>query len=171
MLAFSFWAKIPGLPDPSFMQAANLPILFVLVRDRLVQMQFGRIEFLLLLCFVVRVVADYLSCCYADAQKPMDSPTRAGSSPPRYLPASSAHTGNTRNTPSMLNAKIIASDALERRSCGVMVVEVGAQLACADGLDGEDQAVIRGLAEKASLSRNIRTCPAGAARVLVNPSE
>jgi hypothetical protein len=54
MLAFSFWAKIPGLPDPNFLQAAILPILFVLVRDRLVQMQFGRMEFLLLY-FVVRV--------------------------------------------------------------------------------------------------------------------
>jgi hypothetical protein len=52
-----------------------------------------------------------------------------------------------------------------------MVVDMGAQLACADGLDGKDQAVVRGLAEKASLSRSIRTCPAGAARVLVNPSE
>ncbi|MBP6483530.1 MAG: hypothetical protein KAX88_00470 [Rhodoferax sp.] len=53
----------------------------------------------------------------------------------------------------MRNAKIIARDALERRSCGDMVVEVGAELACAGGLGGEDKAVIRGLAKKAPLSR------------------
>jgi len=68
MLPFSFWVNIPGLPDPNFMQAAILPILFVLMRDRLGQMQFGRMELLLLLYFVVRVVADYLSRGYSDAQ-------------------------------------------------------------------------------------------------------
>jgi hypothetical protein len=68
LMPFSFWVNIPGLPDPNFMQAAILPILFVLVRDRLGDMKFGRMEVLLLLYFVVRVVADYLSRGYSDAQ-------------------------------------------------------------------------------------------------------
>jgi hypothetical protein len=56
----------------------------------------------------------------------------------------------------MRKAKIIASDALERRSCGVMVVEGGAEPASADSLEGEDKAVIRGLAKKVPLSRIAR---------------
>jgi hypothetical protein len=68
LMPFSFWVNIPGLPDPNFMQAAILPILFVLVRDKLGQMQFGRMEFLLVLYFVVRVFADFLSRGYSDAQ-------------------------------------------------------------------------------------------------------
>ena len=31
-MPFNFWVNIPGLPDPNFMQAAILPLLFVLVR-------------------------------------------------------------------------------------------------------------------------------------------
>jgi hypothetical protein len=54
LMPFSFWVNIPGLPDPNFMQAAILPILFVLVRDRLGDMKFGRMEVLLVLYFVVR---------------------------------------------------------------------------------------------------------------------
>jgi hypothetical protein len=53
----------------------------------------------------------------------------------------------------MRKAKIIASDALDRRSCAVMVVEVVAAPASAGSLEGEDKAVIRGLAKKAPLSR------------------
>ena len=68
LMPFSFWVNIPGLPDPNFMQAAILPILFVLLRDRLGDMKFGRMEVLLVLYFVVRVVADYLSRGYSDAQ-------------------------------------------------------------------------------------------------------
>ena len=30
-LPFMFWVNIPGLPDPNFMQAAILPLLFVLL--------------------------------------------------------------------------------------------------------------------------------------------
>jgi hypothetical protein len=63
-----FWVNIPGLPDPNFMQAAILPILFVLLRDKLPQMKFGGMEALLLIYVVVRVVADYLSRGYSDAQ-------------------------------------------------------------------------------------------------------
>lgn len=68
LMPFSFWVNIPGLPDPNFMQAAILPILFVLVRDKLGLMKFGRMEFLLVLYFVVRVFADFLSRGYSDAQ-------------------------------------------------------------------------------------------------------
>jgi hypothetical protein len=63
-----FWVNIPGLPDPNFMQAAVLPMLFVLIRDKLPQIQFGRMETLLLLYVVVRVVCDFLSRGYSDAQ-------------------------------------------------------------------------------------------------------
>jgi hypothetical protein len=56
----------------------------------------------------------------------------------------------------MRKAKISASDALERRSCDVMVVEVDAESACADGLESEDKAFIRGLSKKAPLSRILR---------------
>src|SRR3989338_5238537 len=56
---------------------------------------------------------------------PMASPTRAGSSPPGYLRASRANTGNTRNRPSIRSAKISARLRLERRSCGVMALPEG----------------------------------------------
>jgi hypothetical protein len=68
LMPFMFWVNIPGLPDPNFMQAAILPILFVLLRDKLPQMKFGGMEALLLIYVVVRVVADYLSRGYSDAQ-------------------------------------------------------------------------------------------------------
>ena len=51
---------------------------------------------------------------------PMAMPTRAGSSPPGNLRASSANTGSTRNRPSMRAAKIMASEPLARRSRAVM---------------------------------------------------
>lgn len=68
LMPFVFWVNIPGLPDPNFMQAAILPILFVLLRDKLASMRFGRMEFLLALYVLVRVGADYLSRGYSDAQ-------------------------------------------------------------------------------------------------------
>jgi hypothetical protein len=64
----SFWVDIPGLPDPNFMQAAILPILYVLFRDRKDQMQFGSMEWLLLAYFAVRIFCDFLSRGYANAQ-------------------------------------------------------------------------------------------------------
>jgi hypothetical protein len=67
-MPFVFWVQIPGLPDPNFMQAAILPILFVLLRDRWPRMRFGPMEALLVVYVVVRVVADFLSRGYADAQ-------------------------------------------------------------------------------------------------------
>lgn len=68
VMPFGFWVDIPGLPDPNFMQAAILPILFVLLRERWGQMDFGRMEFLLACYVVVRVAADYLGRGYSDAQ-------------------------------------------------------------------------------------------------------
>jgi len=64
----TFFVNIPGLPDPNFAQAAIIPILFVLLRDRLPQMTFGRMEILLLCYFVLRVGMDFVSRGYADAQ-------------------------------------------------------------------------------------------------------
>lgn len=63
-----FWVNIPGLPDPNFMQAAILPMLFVLFRDKLSQMKIGRMEALLAVYVVVRVFCDFLSRGYSDAQ-------------------------------------------------------------------------------------------------------
>ncbi len=67
-MPFQFWVNIPGLPDPNFMQAAILPILLVLVRDKLDQFHFGRMEFLLLCYVVLRVFCDLLGRGYSDAQ-------------------------------------------------------------------------------------------------------
>lgn len=67
-MPFAFWVNIPGLPDPNFMQAAIIPILFVLARDRMHEIRVGPMESLLLLYVVIRVVADFLSRGYADAQ-------------------------------------------------------------------------------------------------------
>ncbi len=63
-----FWVNIPGLPDPNFMQAAILPLLFVLLRDHLARVQLGKMELLILLYFAVRVVNDYQGRGYSDAQ-------------------------------------------------------------------------------------------------------
>lgn len=63
-----FWVNIPGLPDPNFAQAAILPLLLVIARDRLPQLRAGPMEVLLLLYVAVRVFCDFLSRGYADAQ-------------------------------------------------------------------------------------------------------
>ena len=65
---FAFWVKIPGLPDPNFMQAAILPLMFVLVRDRLPYMRLGPMEIMMLVYMGIRVFADFLSRGYSDAQ-------------------------------------------------------------------------------------------------------
>jgi len=59
----------------------------------------------------------------------MAKPTSATSSPPGYWRASSMNTGNTRNSPSMRNAKTSASEKLAWRSGAVMAVAAGARLA------------------------------------------
>lgn len=65
---FGFFVNIPGLPDPNVMQAAILPILFVLLRDQSQLMRFGRMEMLLTIYVLLRVFMDFLSRGYADAQ-------------------------------------------------------------------------------------------------------
>lgn len=65
---FNFFVNIPGLPDPNVMQAAILPILVVLLRDKGDQMHFGPMEMLIAAYVVLRVFVDYLSRGYADAQ-------------------------------------------------------------------------------------------------------
>jgi hypothetical protein len=67
-MPFVFWVNIPGLPDPNFMQAAILPILYVLIRDHKDQFKFGRMEILLASYVTIRVFNDFLSRGYADAQ-------------------------------------------------------------------------------------------------------
>lgn len=63
-----FWVNIPGLPDPNFMQAAILPILYILIRDYRDKFKFGRMEILLSIYVVIRVVNDFLGRGYSDAQ-------------------------------------------------------------------------------------------------------
>lgn len=65
---FNFFVNIPGLPDPNVMQAAILPILLVLVREKMPLMRFGRMEVLLAVYVVLRVFVDFLSRGYSDAQ-------------------------------------------------------------------------------------------------------
>lgn len=67
-MPFAFWVNIPGLPDPNFMQAAIIPILVVLLKEKMQNMRVGSMEALLLLYVAIRVVADFLSRGYSDAQ-------------------------------------------------------------------------------------------------------
>lgn len=67
-MPFVFWVNIPGLPDPNFMEAAILPLLFVLARDRRRELRLGPLEGLLLAYMGVRVWADFLGRGYSDAQ-------------------------------------------------------------------------------------------------------
>jgi len=68
LLPFAFFANIPGLPDPNFMEAAILPILFVLLISQKDDMRMGPMEGLIGAYLVLRVVMDYQSRGYADAQ-------------------------------------------------------------------------------------------------------
>jgi hypothetical protein len=68
LMPFSFWANIPGLPDPNFMEAAILPILVVLVRHFWGRMNLGRMELLIACYVVIRVFNDFLGRGYSDAQ-------------------------------------------------------------------------------------------------------
>jgi hypothetical protein len=67
-MPFMFWVNIPGLPDPNFMQAAILPILYVLIRDYKDRFKFGRMEILLTAYVIIRVINDFLGRGYSDAQ-------------------------------------------------------------------------------------------------------
>jgi hypothetical protein len=68
LLPFAFFVNIPGLPDPNFMEAAILPILFVLLVTQKDDMRVGLMEVLIASYIVLRVVMDYQSRGYADAQ-------------------------------------------------------------------------------------------------------
>ena len=68
LLPFIFWIHVPLLSDYNFMSAAIFPILFVLLKDKLSQIRIGPMESLLLLYVVLRVVVDFLSRGYSDAQ-------------------------------------------------------------------------------------------------------
>lgn len=68
LLPFAFTAHIPMVPIRTFSQAAVVPILLVLARERLHLMRMGRMEWLLVLYVLWRVVADYESRGYKDAQ-------------------------------------------------------------------------------------------------------
>ena len=67
-MPFSFWVDIPGLPDPNFMQAAILPLIAVILRAQIGRLHIGRMEVLLAMYVVIRVVADFLGRGYSDAQ-------------------------------------------------------------------------------------------------------
>lgn len=67
-MPFMFWVNIPGLPDPNFMQAAILPLIYILIRDYGHKFKFGRMEFLMTIYILIRVFNDYLSRGYSDAQ-------------------------------------------------------------------------------------------------------
>jgi hypothetical protein len=64
----SFLVNIPGLPDPNFMHAAILPILFYLLKESSHEMTFGRMEVLLAAYVLLRIFVDFLSRGYSDAQ-------------------------------------------------------------------------------------------------------
>ncbi len=63
-----FTAHIPLIPLRMFLQTWLVPLLFVLLRDKLSEIKFGRMEALLVAYVLVRVVCDYLSRGYSDAQ-------------------------------------------------------------------------------------------------------
>jgi hypothetical protein len=67
-MPFVFSAHIPGIPLRTTMQAAIIPLLFVLARDHLARIKLGPMEVLILLYMAIRVVADFLSRGYSDAQ-------------------------------------------------------------------------------------------------------
>lgn len=68
-MPFAFYVHVPLLSEHNFMQAAILPILIVLVKDKFRDIRVGPLEALLLLYVVIRVVADYHSRGYSDAQR------------------------------------------------------------------------------------------------------
>lgn len=67
-IPFVFTAHIPMVPIRTFAQAAIVPIIFVLIKEKGHLIRIGRMELLLILYVIVRVVADYNSRGYKDAQ-------------------------------------------------------------------------------------------------------
>lgn len=68
LLPFIFWVHVPLLSDYNFMSAAIFPILFVLLKEKHAEIRIGPMESLLLLYVALRIVVDYLSRGYSDAQ-------------------------------------------------------------------------------------------------------
>ena len=68
-MPFAFYVHVPALSEHNFMQAAILPILIVLIRDKSSEIRVGPMEGLMLLYVVIRVVADGYSRGYSDAQR------------------------------------------------------------------------------------------------------
>lgn len=68
LTAYDFRVEIPGLPDPNFMQAAILPILFVLIRSQRFAIRYGVMEIMLTVYVLVRVAMDFVDRGYWDAQ-------------------------------------------------------------------------------------------------------
>ena len=67
-IPFAFTAHIPMVPIRTFSQAAIVPILFVLFREKGHLIRLGRLEILLASYVVLRVGADFTSRGYKDAQ-------------------------------------------------------------------------------------------------------
>lgn len=64
----AFKLIIPGLPVHTFMEAASIPILLILLKTRQSALQFGRMESMLAIYIVIRVFCDFLSRGYPDAR-------------------------------------------------------------------------------------------------------
>ncbi len=67
-IPFTFTAHIPMVPIRTFSQAAIVPILYVLFKEKWHLIRLGRLELLLAIYVVVRVGADFNSRGYKDAQ-------------------------------------------------------------------------------------------------------
>lgn len=67
-LPFAFTAHIPMVPIRTFSQAAIVPILYVLFKEKRHLMRLGRLELLLCAYVLLRVGADFSSRGYKDAQ-------------------------------------------------------------------------------------------------------
>ena len=67
-MPFVFWVNIPGLPDPNFMQAAIIPLMYALIRNNIEKIRIGTLEVLIILYITIRLFADFLGRGYSDAQ-------------------------------------------------------------------------------------------------------
>lgn len=67
-MPFQFWVNIPSLPDPNFMQAAIIPIIYIILRDYRDRIYFGKMEFMIIVYVIIRVFNDFLGRGYSDAQ-------------------------------------------------------------------------------------------------------
>lgn len=68
LIPFSFTSHIPMVPIRTFAQAAIVPLMIVLFREKGHLIQIGRMEKLIILYVILRVSVDYMSRGYKDAQ-------------------------------------------------------------------------------------------------------